>query len=171
MAPGSTSSGEETVTATGVHVVFTQPVSQSGVPAQSAEHILGEVFLDSLAVPAGPLPDLNLNLSFSSPSSSSSSSSSCLGGASSRTKTSRFAAAGGSSSAGGSTSSSSLSPSASGFTSGSSSTGSSQPTALTELASVLRSKPMWLLLAYLLWQAIAVITGVSLWSWRRGGAT
>jgi tryptophan-rich sensory protein len=30
---------------------------------------------------------------------------------------------------------------------------------------------MWLLLAYLLWQALAVITGVSLWNWRRGGAS
>jgi tryptophan-rich sensory protein len=30
---------------------------------------------------------------------------------------------------------------------------------------------MWLLLAYLLWQAVAVITGVSLWNWRRSGAS
>jgi hypothetical protein len=168
MAPGTTSSGEETVTATGVHVVFTQPVGQSGVPAQYAEHILGEVFLDSLAVPAGPLPKLDLDLNLSSSSTSS-----CLGGHSGRTKTSGLAGAGGSSSVGGSTSSSSLSPSpsASGFTSGSSSTGSGLPTSLAELASLMRSKPMWLLLAYLVWQTLAVITGASLWNWRRDGAS
>jgi hypothetical protein len=61
-----TNSGEETVTATGVHVVFTQPVSQSGVPAQKVEHILGEVLLDSLAVPAKPLPKVSLKLKLSS---------------------------------------------------------------------------------------------------------
>jgi hypothetical protein len=162
----STGSGEETITATGLHVVFTQPIGQSGVPAQNAEHILGEVFLDSLAVPAGPLPDLNLNLNFSGSSSSS-----CLGGRSGRTKTSGLAAAGGSSSSGGATSSGSLSPSASGFTSGSNATGGGVPTSLAALASLLRSKPLWLLLAYLVWQTLAVVTGVSLWNWRRGAAS
>jgi hypothetical protein len=140
-------------------VVFTQPVSQSGVPAQFAEHILGEVFLDSLAVPAGPVPDLDL--------SSSSSSSSCLGGGHSG----GASTAGGSASAGGPASSSSLSPSASTFGStsqpNSSSTGTSLPAAL---AAALR-KPLWLLLAYVLWQALVIGTGVSLWNWRRGGAS
>jgi hypothetical protein len=161
---GTGGSGEQTVTATGLHVVFTQPVGQSGVPSQNAEHILGEVFLDSLAVPAGPLPDLNLNLN---------SSSSCLGGLAGTTKTSGLNSSGGSSSLGGSTSSGSLSPSASGFNSGSSATGGGGgvPTSLAALASLLRSKPMWLLLAYLVWQTLAVVTGVSLWNWRRGGAT
>jgi hypothetical protein len=175
-APDTSSSGEETVTATGLHVVFTQPVGQSGVPAQYAEHILGEVFLDSLAVPAGPVPKLDLNLNFSS-SSSSSSSSSCLGGHSRRAGTSGLAAAGGGSPTGGSASSGSLSslsplsPSASGFTSGSSANGGGLPTSLAEVASLLRSKPVWLLLAYLVWQTLAVITGVSLWNWRRGAAS
>ena len=54
LGTGMTNSGAETVTATGVHVVFTQPVNQPGVPAQYVEHILGEVFVDSLATPATP---------------------------------------------------------------------------------------------------------------------
>jgi hypothetical protein len=181
---GTTNSGEETVTATGLHVVFTQPVSQSGVPAQYAEHILGEVFLDSLAVPAGDLPNLNLSSSLSS--SSSSSSSSCPKGRhSGKTKMSGGASkGGGGTSAGGSSSSSSPS------FSNSSSSGSSQPTSgfagsgsqlassstgtapqsfPARLASALR-KPMWLLLAYLVWQALVIATGASLWTWRRDGA-
>lgn len=175
-APGTTSAGEETVTATGLHVVFTQPVEQSGVPAQNAEHILGEVFLDSLAVPAGPLPvlDLNFNSSFNSSSSSSSSCSGGSGGSAGGTKTSGGAAAGGSLSAGGSSSPTSFSPSASGFTSGSqpgsSAAGSPLGASLAGLASIVRSKPLWVLLAYLLWQTVAVATGASLWHWRRGGA-
>jgi hypothetical protein len=172
----ATGSGEETVTATGLHVVFTQPVSQSGVPAQYAEHILGEVFLDSLAVPAGPLPDLNLNL----PSSS------CPNGRhSGKTKTSGGASkGGGGSSAGGSSSSSSPSASSSssgssqpaaGFTASgsqptSSSTGTAPQSFPARLASALR-KPMWLLLAYLLWQALVIATGASMWAWRRDGAS
>jgi hypothetical protein len=165
-----------------VHVVFTQPVSQSGVPAQYAEHILGEVSLDSLAVPAGPLPKLDLSLS--------SSSSSCVNGGPSRKTTTGGASAagdsssvdgsssangsspaGGSSSAGGSTSSGSLSPSASSLGSTSqpisSSTGNSLP---ASFASALR-KPLWLLLSYVLWQALVICTGASLWNWRRGGAS
>jgi len=154
-----TNSTEETVTATGVHVVFTQPMSPPGVPAQYVEHILGEVYLDSLAVPATPLP----NGDFSS-SSSSSSSSSCDSGQ----KTSGGASnAGGSSSAGGSTSSGGLSSSASGSQPTSSSSGNSLPAAF---AAALR-KPLWLLLAYLVWQALVIATGWSLWNWRRGEAS
>jgi hypothetical protein len=151
-----------TVRATGLRVVFTQPVNQSGVPAQNFEYILGEVFVDSLAVPAGPLPDLG----FSSSSSLPSSSSSCPGGDDSALS----GASGGGSIAGGS-SSGSLAPSSSAFgsdsqpTSGSSSSGS-LPAAF---ASALK-KPLWLLLAYVLWQALVIGTGLSLWNWRRGGA-
>ena len=159
-AAGAGGKGEETITATGLHVVFTQPVNQSGVPAQNVEHILGEVFLDSLAVPAGPLPKLP-PLS----SSSLSSSSSCLGGTSAG-----GASSGGSFSSGGSASSGPLS---SGSTFGSTSqptsgsTGTSLPAAF---ATALR-KPLWLLLAYLIWQALVIGTGVSLWNWRRGDAS
>jgi hypothetical protein len=173
------SASEETVTATGVHLVFTQPVNQSGVPAQFVEHILGEVFVDSLAVPAGNPPDLSLSSSLSSTSPSSSSSfsaSSCGGGHSSKTTAGGASTSGGSgstiggsSSAGGSTASGSLpSGSALGATSqpGSGSTGNSLPAAF---AAALR-KPLWLLLAYVLWQALVIGTGASLWNWRRGEA-
>jgi hypothetical protein len=159
LGTGMTNSPEETVTATGVHVVFTQPVNQSGVPAQYVEHILGEVFVDSLAVPAGPVPDLGFG--------SSSLSSSCLGG-NSHGATSGASTAGGSSSAGGASSSGSLSPSASGAISQgtSGSTGTSLPAAFAAAL----TKPLWLLLAYLVWQALVIGTGWSLWNWRRGGA-
>jgi hypothetical protein len=173
---------EETVTATGVHVVFTQPVNQSGVPAQFVEHILGEVFVDSLAVPAGNPPNLDLSSSSASSSASASSaSSSCGGGHSSKTTSSGASTAGGGSStaggsspAGGSTSSSASSPS--GLASGSTVGSSSQPTSSSTnslpaaFAAALR-KPLWLLLAYVLWQAIVMATGASLWNWRRDGAS
>jgi hypothetical protein len=178
---GGSDSSEEKVTATGVHVVFTQPVDQPGVPAQYVQHILGEVSVDSLATPAGPLPNLNLSsLNLTSVNSCGS-----KGGHAGRTKKSGGASkGGGGSSAGGSTSSSS--PSASGFGSTSSGptssslTGSaSQPVSSltgnagqafpTRLAAALR-KPLWLLLAYLLWQALMIGTGWSLWRWHRGGA-
>jgi hypothetical protein len=175
-SPATPSSGEVIITATGLHVVFTQPVSPSGVPAQYIEHILGEVLVDSLATPQGPIGALP-NLGFNSPSgssafsasSSSPSSSSCLGGGHSGSSL-----AGGSSLTGGTSGSSgSLSPSASSFgstsqpSSSSSSTGNSLPAAF---ASALR-KPLWLLLGYLLWQSLVVGTALSLWNWRRGGAT
>jgi hypothetical protein len=140
-----------------LHVVFTQPVNPSGVPAQYVEHILGEVFVDSLASPAGPLPKIGL--------SSSSPSSSCLGG------NAGVSAGGGGLSTGGSTSASGLSPSGSAYGSSSqpngSSTGNSLPAAF---ARALR-KPLWLLLAYLVWQVLVIGTGWSLWNWRRGGAS
>lgn len=174
----ATGSSEETVTATGLHVVFTQPVGQSGVPAQYAEHILGEVYVDSLATPAGALP--NLNLSFSS--------SSCRHGLHTGGKkpSGLTTKGGGSSTAGGSSSASSPSGSASTASSGSpqpgggfgtsgggsqlasGSTGGAPQSFPARLASALR-KPLWLLLAYLVWQALVIGTGASLWSWRKDG--
>jgi hypothetical protein len=151
-----------TVTATGVHVVFTQPVSPPGVPSQYVEHILGEVYVDSLATPQGPLPDLNLS---SGSSFSSSSSSSCTGAGAGQSggATSGASAAGGLSAG----SAASGSASASGFGSssqpGSGAGGTSLPVAF---ATALR-KPLWLLLAYLVWQALVIGTGWSLWNWRR----
>jgi hypothetical protein len=161
---GTTNSGAMTVTATGVHLVFTQPVSPPGVPAQYVEHILGEVFVDSLAVPAGPLPDLGFS---SSSFSSFSSSSPCLGGGNSRGTTSGVASAGGISSAGGS---GSLSSSGSTFGSSSQANGSTGTSLPAAFAAALR-KPLWLLLAYLLWQTLVIGTGWSLWNWRRDGAS
>jgi hypothetical protein len=146
------SDGELTVTATGVHVQFVQPVDQSGVPAQNADHILGEVYVDSLATPAGPIPKLN----FSGGGTGSLAGGSSAGGGLSST--------GGSSLAGGSSTYSS------GGTSGTSPAGSAAQTTPTALTTAL-SKPMWLLAAYLVWQTLAIATGASLWRWRSGGAT
>jgi hypothetical protein len=155
-----------TVTATGVHVVFTQPVNQSGVPSQFVEHILGEVYVDSLATPAGPvgpLPDLGL-----SSSSSSSLSSSCLGG-NSRGAGSGLSSGGGSSLSGGSGASGS--PSGSAYGSAAQGTSGSTGTPLPVAFARALRKPLWLLLAYLVWQALVIGTGWSLWNWRRGGAS
>lgn len=164
---GTTNSGGMTITAAGLHVKFTQPARQAGVPAQHAEYILGEVFLDSLAVPAGSLPKLDL-----SSSSSSLSSSACLGaGHSSGTTSGGALTAGGSLSAGGSTSSGTLSPSASTFGSTSQPTSGSTGTSLPAAFAAALRKPLWLLLAYVLWQAIVIGTGVSVWNWRRGEAS
>lgn len=177
---GTTGSSQETiVSATGVHVVFTQPVSPSGVPAQFVEHILGEVYVDSLAAPATPLPDLGLPPS----SLSSTTSSSCArdrhsrstaktsGGGGGSTAGDGGSTAGGSSLPGGSTASSSLSSSGSALGSApqtnATSTGNSLP---ATFAAALR-KPLWLLLAYLVWQALVIGTGMSLWNWRRDGAS
>jgi hypothetical protein len=165
---GMSNEGEMTVTATGVHVVFTQPVSPPGVPAQFVEHILGEVFVDSLANPASDSPTLGLSSSSSSfsPSSSSSSSSAPCGGSSSSGATSGASASGGGSSASGSALSGSPAGAGSAYGSGSQqgSTGQSLPAAF---AAALR-KPLWLLLAYLVWQSLVIGTGWSLWNWRRG---
>ncbi len=180
----TTNPGQEVVTATGVHLLFTQPVAQSGVPAQYAEHILGEVFVDSLAVAAGPVPKFDL-----SPLSSS-----CLGGShfgkKKKTTGGGSSTGGGGSAAGGSTalgssaSPSSSSPAASfsgssqpssGWTGSgteptSSSPGDAVPASSSVFSSVLK-KPLWLLVAYLLWQALVIATGASLWKWRRGGTS
>jgi hypothetical protein len=162
-----------------VHIVFTQPVSPSGVPAQFVEHIIGEVFLDSLATPAAPLSGGGLGFSSSSLSSSPSSSSSCLGGGHSGSSASGSSSlsSGGSSSTGGSSSLGSASgagsPSAASYGS-SSQPSSGTPTAGSSLpASFAHAlhKPLWLLLTYLVWQALVIGTGWSLWHWRRGGTT
>ena len=167
-----TASSAETVRATGVHLVFAPPVSQPGVPAQYVEHILGEVYVDSLAVPGSPADFDLLSSSSSSPysspySSPSSSFSSCLGGRHSGKTSFGASSGGGSSSSGSAAGSISSSGSASGFGAGSQpaagSTGMSLPAAF---AAALR-KPVWLLLAYLVWQSLVIGTGASLWNWRR----
>jgi hypothetical protein len=158
---GMSNSGAETVTATGVHVVFTQPVNQSGVPAQFVEHILGEVFVDSLAQPAPPVSDIGLSSSLSS---------SCLGGNQS-TQGSGLAGGGSSLTAGGSGASGSLSSSASGFGSSSQPVSGTAGNSLPAAFALALKKPLWLLLAYLVWQALVIGTGWSLWNWRRGDAS
>jgi hypothetical protein len=173
---GTMSPGEESVTATGLHLVFTQPVSPSGVPSQNVEHILGEVYVDSLATLAPPVPPVDLG-----PSSSSAAGKKCPGA---RHKSGKATSGGGASAAGGSSTgggsslaggsassgSGSLSPAASTLGAsasqpGSGTTGGSIP---ARFAAALR-KPLWLLLAYVVWQALVVGTGVSLWNWRKGG--
>jgi hypothetical protein len=145
-----------------VHVVFTQPANQPGVPAQNAEYVLGEVFVDSLAVPAGPLPDLGF---------SSSSPSSCLGGGAAGTGASGGASLSGGSSSGALPSSAGTFGSAAQPTAGSGSSSSSSGTSLPAAFAAALKKPLWLLLAYVLWQALVIGTGVSLWNWRRGDAS
>ena len=177
--PGTNNAGEETVTATGVHIVFNQPVSPSGVPAQYVEHILGEVFVDSLATPATPLANVPFSSSSLSSSSSPSLSSSCLGSSGrSGLKASGSgltSSGGGGSSLAGSASSGSgaVSPAASSLGSssqpgsGTGSTGNSLPASFARAL----HKPLWLLLAYVVWQLLVIGTGWSLWNWRRGGTT
>jgi hypothetical protein len=169
---------EETVLATGVHVVFTQPVNQSGVPSQYVEHILGEVYVDSLATLAPPLPSLDLSSggsctggSHSSKGGSklSSSSSSTAGGGSSSGGSSALGSGSGSQSASGVAGSSQLASGSGSSSGGGSGGGGSFP---ASVVTALR-KPLWLLLAYVLWQAIVIGTGASLWNWnwRKGGAS
>jgi hypothetical protein len=185
-AADSSDSNELRITATGVHVVFTQPVDQAGVPAQYVQHILGEVSLDSLAVPAGPAPNLNLDLN-SNPcgvKGAHAVKTKISGGGS---KGSSGAVGGGSSTAGGSTPSSSLagsgtaaastaSPGATSSLTGgsepaSSATGTVGQASPSGLVSALRKKPLWLLVAFLVWQALMISTGVTLWKWRGRGAS
>lgn len=142
------SANELTITATGVHVAFAQPVDQSGVPSQTVDHIVGFVFIDSLAAPAAPLPNLSLNSSSSFPAAGNGSSTGVSGSGS----------VGGTSSSFGSSSSAGT---------GSSSMGGPSPASfLTEAL----GKPWWLLVAYLVWQAIVVTTGATLWRLRAAGA-
>ena len=142
---------ELTITATGVHVAFAQPVDAPGVPAQFVEHILGEVFVDSLAAPAGPAPSLDLGNSAGS-----------LGGGStlgSGTGSTGFASGGGSS-----TGYSSQPASAS----GGGTTAQAAPT--SSLLGPLTNKPVWLLVGYLVWQTLVIGTGISLRYWWMAGA-
>ena len=154
---------EETVTATGVHVVFDQPIDQSGIPAQNVEHILGEVYVDSLASPGTPVGKLP-NLGLSGSSSSSSGSSGGSGTASSA-----------SGSGGGVVGSTGVASTGTGYSSTGTagSTGTTSPQAgsqspvQTFLASFAR-KPLWLLFSYFVWQALVIGTGASLWYLRLG---
>src|SRR5207249_7641289 len=123
------SANDLTITATGVHVVFIQPVNQSGVPSQTAEHIVGEVFADSLAAPPSPVPTLNL-----------AGTGSVLGG---------IGTSGSSGAFGGGTSSTGY-YSSSGTGAGATGGTQASPSTFTTLL----SKPAWLLAAYLVWQAL-----------------
>jgi hypothetical protein len=151
-------------------VVFTQPVSPSGVPAQFVEHILGEVYVDSLAVPAGPAPNLDFSSSTCGGAGSHSGKATSGGGASA---SGGGGSAAGGSGVGGSGSAGSGSLSGSGSALGSSAqqgSGSGGGTSLPAAFAAALRKPLWLLLAYLVWQSLVIGTGASLWNWRRDGA-
>jgi hypothetical protein len=150
---------EQTITATGVHVGFVQPVDAPGFPSQYVDHILGEVFVDSLAVPMGPIPNLGL-----AGSAGSAGSAGGVGSGSGGT------ASGGSSTglpSGGGSSSSSSYPSQQQASSGNAAQVVAAPSALASVT----SKPVWLLAAYLVWQTLVIGTGISLRRWGMGGAS
>jgi hypothetical protein len=142
---------ELTVTATGVHVAFVQPADAPGVPSQFVDHILGEVFVDSLAAPAPPIPSLGFG----------GGSGSALGGAALGSGSGSL----GYSSGGGSSASSGYSsqPASSGNAAQATSTGS--------LLSSLTHKPVWLLAGYLVWQTLLIGTGISLRRWWMAGTS
>jgi hypothetical protein len=159
VAPTVTSSGNQvTVVATGIHVDVLQPPTAPGVPTQFAEHSLGEVFADSLAVPAAPLPELLPLLPLAPPAAAP-----AAGGQSGV----------GDESAGISGSASSSSGLGGGTTYPSAPAGTSHGATGTRGAGpsmvatgVVREKPLWLLLLYFMWQALVIGAAVSLWWWR-----
>ena len=138
---------ELTVTATGVHVAFAQPADAPGVPSQFVDHILGEVFVDSLAAPAPSIPSVGLG------GSGSGFGGAALGGGSGSTG---FSSAGGSSSSGYASQ-----PAASG--------NAAQASSAPSLLSSVTSKPTWLLVGYLVWQTLLIGTGISLRRWWMAG--
>ena len=142
---------ELTITATGVHIAFAQPVDAPGVPAQFVEHILGEVFVDSLAAPAVPAPSLDLGGSAGS----------LRGGSTfgSGTGSTGFASGGGSSTG---------YSSQPGSASGGGTTAQAAPA--SSLLGPLTNKPVWLLVGYLVWQTLVIGTGISLRYWWMAGA-
>ena len=147
------STNELAVTAAGVDVKFSQPVGAPGVPAQYVEHFLGEVFSDSLATPAGPVPQLNLTGTGSKTAAGSGSGSTSSGGTSS---------GGGSGSGYSASSTGGPTP-----TTSTSTVTQATPTAFFGLV----SKRTWFLLTWFIFQSIILGTGASLWYWRLGGAT
>ncbi len=150
------SKNEVAITASAVDVSFIQPVAPSGMPAQYVDHLLGEVFVDSLATPGTPPGSLGLGLTGGSTAGGG-----VAGGGSG------LVSGGGSSGYSSSSSLGSSSGSSSYPTSGS--TGSAAQAPQSFLTS-LTSKPLWLLLTYFLWQAIVIGTGAALWFWRLQGA-
>jgi uncharacterized membrane protein YgcG len=144
---------EQTITATGVHVGFVQPVDAPGVPSQYVDHILGEVFVDSLATPAGPAPKLNL--------AGGGGGGTVVGGSTGGGGSAGFSSGGGSSYSSSGGLSSSSQPASSGTT------GQTSSSLLGSLA----HKPTWLLAAYLVWQTLVIGTAVSLRQWRLGGVS
>jgi hypothetical protein len=145
---------EQTITATGVHVGFVQPAGAPGVPSQFVDHIVGEVFVDSLATPAGPIPKLGLAGGLGS----------ALGGTPSGGGYGSAGLVGGSDGGG---------VPSSGYSSQPASSGTTPPQAAPASSALgsLARKPMWLLAFYLVWQTLVIGTGVSLKYWWAAGAS
>jgi hypothetical protein len=157
VAPTVTTSGNQaTVVATGIHVDVQQPPTAPGVPTQFVEHTVGEVFADSLAVPATPLPEL-LPLSAAAATGAGQSDSSTGGRAGTTASSLGGSGAGGTSS-----------PSSSTSTPRGGTGAHLSPGMVT--TGVAPQKPLWLLLLYFMWQALVIGTAVSLWWWRAARA-
>jgi hypothetical protein len=155
VAPAVTSSGNQvTVDATGIRVDIQQAPTAPGVPTQFVEHTVGEVFADSLAVLATPLPELLSLLPL--PASGTAAGGTGQSGPSTVGATgSSPIGSGGAASAPGST------PATRG---GAGARSGPAPGMVT--TGVAREKPLWLLLLYFMWQALVIGTAVSLWWWR-----
>ena len=155
------SNNQVTVVASGLRVDVQQPPTAPGVPQQTVEHTVGEVFADSLAVPAAPAPELLplLPLPPAAPVTG--------GGTQLATSTGGGegggAAAAASSAGGGGT----AYPSSPAPGTGRGSGARTAPSLVT--TGVVRQKPLWLLLLYFMWQALILGTAVSLWWWRAAG--
>jgi hypothetical protein len=157
----TTSGNQVTVVASGVHVDVQQPPTAPGVPQQFADHTVGEVFADSLAVPAAMENDLLPLLPAPSTTSTSTAGS---GGGEARPSTGGGGAAASTGLGGAGTAyPSSPAPSSPGRRSGA----RTVPSLVTTAA--VREKPLWLLLLYFMWQAVIIGTAVSLWWWRAAG--
>lgn len=142
------SSGQETVDATGVHVSFVQPSGAPGVPQQKVDDILGEAFADALAQPGTPLEEQSAATS-AAPEA-----------------TPVVATPAAATESGTGTTSSPLPSSGTGATA----PARSKALAGGPLTKVLRSRPGWLLWAYVLWQVSVLGTAASLWWWRQEAA-
>jgi hypothetical protein len=156
VAPTVTTSGNQaTVVASGIHVDVQQAPTAPGVPTQFVEHTIGEVFADSLAVPATPLAELLPLLPLSPAASGGAGQSGPSGG----TAGTAVSSLGGSGAGGTSYPSSSTSSPRGG-------TGAHSVSPGLVTTGVTRQKPLWLLLLYFMWQALVIGTAVSLWWWR-----
>jgi len=150
---------QETVDAAAAQVGIQQPQTAPGVPTQTVRHVLGEVMVDSLAVPGTPL---------SSVGTGGDTSGSTAAGAS-----------GGETSQAGPESTGAtpaipglLTMPGTGAAAGSSGAPAGQRAAPTGGSTsvfqpVAATKPSWLLLLYFCWQCLVLGTAASLWWWRK----
>jgi hypothetical protein len=149
------SSHQLTIDATGVRVEFQQAGTPEGVPVQDVQHSLGEVFVDSLAVPGIPVSALPQVGSAQPPPSNT-------GGSSTRHFVPGIPGTPGQSGSLGSIGGGTSGPQAP------VAAGGEQPGAMAPVVAHVR--PTWLLLGYFLWQSIMGGAAASLWLARGAGA-